>query len=223
MPAAGFVYLHGFASSPSSQKARIFRERFAARQVRLEVPDLNQGEGGFMGLTITRMLRSAAAAGERARRAAGLERDAPVVYIGSSLGGYVAALLAARAPVAALVLLAPAFDFTGRFASHRPFEDLEAAAIRGYFEVYHYGLGAPARIGYELVDDGLRYEPFPAVSAPALVLHGRRDESVPCELSEKFCEGCENARLVVLDDDHQLLATIEPIWRETEAFLAPWL
>lgn len=221
---AAFVYLHGFASSPSSQKARVLRERFAAKRVRLEVPDLNAGEDGFAGLTITRMLASARAAADRGRAAAGLGRGGPAVVLGSSLGGYVGALLAAREPIAALVLLAPAFDFTGRFASHFPFEDLETAAIRGYFEVYHYGLAAPARVGYELVNDGLRYEPFPETGkTPVLAIHGRRDGSVPFELSERFCAGKENARLVLLDDDHQLTASIEPIWEETEKFLAPWM
>jgi pimeloyl-ACP methyl ester carboxylesterase len=220
---APFVYLHGFASSPGSQKARVLRERFAAKKVRLEVPDLNEGPDDFRGLTITRMLASARAAIDRARRAAGLAPDAPACLLGSSLGGYVAALLAAREPVAAVVLLAPAFDFTGRFASHFPFEDLELAAIRGYFEVFHYGLAAPAKVGYELIEDGLHYEAFPDVRAPCLAIHGRRDESVPCELSERFCAGRASARLLVLDDDHQLTASVERIWEETEKFLAPWM
>jgi pimeloyl-ACP methyl ester carboxylesterase len=220
---AAFVYLHGFASSPASQKARVLRERFAARKVRLEVPDLNEGEDGFRGLTIARMLRSAADAAARARREAGLAADAPSVLIGSSLGGYVAALLAAREPAAAVVLLAPAFDFVGRFASHFPFEDLETAAIRGYFEVYHYGLAAPAKVGYGLIDEGLRYEPFPDVTAPTLVVHGRRDQSVPSDLSERFCADRPAARLILLDDDHQMLASTERIWEETQAFLAAWM
>jgi hypothetical protein len=221
---AAFVYLHGFASGPGSQKARFLRERFAARKVRLEVPDLNEGEDGFRGLTITRMLAGARAAAARARAATGLDADAPAVVLGSSLGGYAAALLAARDPaVAALVLLAPAFDFIGRFASHYPFEDLEAAAIRGYFEVYHYGLARSAKVGYELIDDGLRYEPFPDVAAPTLVIHGRRDESVPPELTERFAEGKPAAKVVLLDDDHQLIASLPRIWQEVEAFLEPWM
>ncbi len=50
------VYLHGFASSPGSKKAGYFRERFAARGIELEIPDLAQGD--FDRLTITRQLGS---------------------------------------------------------------------------------------------------------------------------------------------------------------------
>jgi pimeloyl-ACP methyl ester carboxylesterase len=223
MSSAGFVYLHGFASSPSSQKARVFRERFAARGVRLEVPDLNEGPGGFCGLTVTRMLAATRAAAGRACGAAAAGAAGPLVLIGSSLGGYVAALYAAREPVAALVLFAPAFDFAGRFASHFALEDMAAAEARGSIEVFHYGLGAPAKIGWDLVADGRSYEPFPDVSAPTLVFHGRRDESVPVALTERFAAGKKNVRVVILEDDHQLLASTERIWTEMEGFLSPWL
>jgi hypothetical protein len=220
---AGFVYLHGFASSPSSQKARIYRERFASRGVRLEVPDLNEGPGGFRGLTISRMIAAGRAAAARAREAAGVGREGPAVVIGSSLGGYVAALLAAREPVAGLVLLAPAFDFGGRIEAHYPFEDFRAAEARGYFEVFHYGMGAPAKVGYELLVDARRFEPFPDVKVPVLIFHGKRDESVPISLSEEFAKGRANVRLVALDDDHQLLATTERIWKEMSEFAGQWI
>ncbi len=38
-----FIYLHGFASSPSSRKARFFEERFRELGIGLEVPDLAEG------------------------------------------------------------------------------------------------------------------------------------------------------------------------------------
>ena len=38
------VYLHGFASGPSSRKARFFAERFAELGIGLEIPDLAQGD-----------------------------------------------------------------------------------------------------------------------------------------------------------------------------------
>jgi len=46
-----FVYLHGFASSPSSRKARFFAERFRELGIGLEVPDL--AEGDFRNLTLS--------------------------------------------------------------------------------------------------------------------------------------------------------------------------
>ena len=49
-----FVYLHGFASSPSSRKARFFGERFRELGIGLEIPDL--AEGDFRNLTLTAQL-----------------------------------------------------------------------------------------------------------------------------------------------------------------------
>src|SRR5437763_17186667 len=95
-----FVYLHGFASSPESRKAHFFGEQLRRLGLIVNVPDL--AEGDFERLTISAQLRVI-------ERVSGLN---PTILIGSSLGGYLAALYAARHPeVDRLVLLAPAFDF----------------------------------------------------------------------------------------------------------------
>src|SRR5664279_2468614 len=49
------LYLHGFASSPKSRKAQLFRKRFAEAGVDLEISDLEQG--AFRNLTIGGQLR----------------------------------------------------------------------------------------------------------------------------------------------------------------------
>ena len=104
-----FVYLHGFASGPSSQKARFFRERFAELGIGLEIPDL--AEGRFEQLTISGQLGVM-------ERAIGGD---PATLIGSSMGGYLAALYAARHPeVEKLVLLAPA---CASFDAYRDYEE----------------------------------------------------------------------------------------------------
>ena len=99
------VYLHGFASSPSSSKAQYFRGKFAERGISIEIPQLD--EGRFEALTISGQL-------DVIERTVGQE---PGVLMGSSLGGYLAALYASRHPtqVERLVLLAPAFQFPRRW------------------------------------------------------------------------------------------------------------
>ena len=99
------VYLHGFASSPHSSKAQFFLRKFAALGVPMEIPILD--EGRFEELTISGQLAVI-------ERAVG---DQPAILIGSSLGGYLAALYANRHPaqVEKLVLLAPAFQFPRRW------------------------------------------------------------------------------------------------------------
>jgi len=208
-PAARHLYLHGFASGPRSSKAVFLKGRFAARGVDLVVPDLNEGEGGFTGLTVTRMLDRVA------RELAGAER---AILFGSSLGGYTAALHAARDPrVERVVLLAPAFSFGRRFLERLP-PEVRAA---GRFDVFHHDAGAMRPISTAIFEDAERYPEFPDVRCPALAIHGRFDESVPVELSERFAADRPNVRLVVLEDDHQLRtpASLEAIWRETAAFV----
>ncbi len=73
-----FFYLHGFASSPDSGKARFFRDRLAERGIALAAPDFNGPD--FDSLTVTRMLGQLDAAIDRAPAG-------PVALIGSSLEG----------------------------------------------------------------------------------------------------------------------------------------
>ena len=49
-----FLYLHGFASAPSSTKAKFFRDKFRQRGIELAVPQLDGGD--FRSMTITRQL-----------------------------------------------------------------------------------------------------------------------------------------------------------------------
>ncbi|PLZ96401.1 esterase, partial [Fischerella thermalis CCMEE 5328] len=53
-----FIYLHGFASSPNSAKARYIRDRFAELNIKVNIPDLNFGD--FSHLTITRQINQVA-------------------------------------------------------------------------------------------------------------------------------------------------------------------
>ncbi|MFN7646439.1 MAG: alpha/beta hydrolase [Acidobacteriota bacterium] len=202
------IYLHGFASSPSSRKATFFAGRLRRAGAACDVPALDGGD--FSGLTITGQLAvvDALAAGE------------PVSLIGSSLGGYLAALYAAtHANVERVVLLAPAFGFARRW----PRRLGEAAVARwraeGSMPVFHYAAGEERRVGIGLLDDGARYPDFPDVRQPALLFHGRRDEVVPYTYSEEFQALHPAARLHLLESGHELTDVLETIWPVTAEFL----
>lgn len=201
------IYLHGFASGPGSKKATLLRERFREQGIELCVPDL--AEGDFEHLTITRQL----ALVER------LAGGRAVSLIGSSMGGYLAALYAARHPgVERVVLLAPAFGFARRLPSFLTAEQFAAWERTGGHEFFHYGEGRPVRLHFGLIEDARRYEEFPEVTQPALILHGARDRDVPWELSARYAETRPNVRLVPLDDGHELADSLERVWLETRAF-----
>ena len=204
-----FVYLHGFASSPSSRKARFFAERFRELGIGLETPDLAQGD--FRNLTLTAQLNLIAQLG----------RDQPVSLIGSSMGGYLAALYAARHPgnVEKLVLLAPAFSFTSRWPQLLGEPAMEQWKRTNTLKVFHYSEGREVELGYQLVEDAEQYEAYPEVEQPVLIFHGRHDTVVPPEFSVTFAERHPNARLHLLDSDHELTNVLDTMWIETEEFL----
>jgi pimeloyl-ACP methyl ester carboxylesterase len=206
------LYLHGFASSPASTKATVIGGRLRARGVTFRCPDLNVPE--FRTLTMTRMLGQA----DRELDALG----GPASLIGSSLGGALAILAAARWPqrVERLVLLAPAVMFARPGHHLIPPERVEQWRAEGALPVFHYASGGERPLAFGFYEDSLQYDVFGARFAqPALVFQGRRDTSVDPAGVEAFCSGRANVSLVLLDDDHQLAASLDRIWEGTRAFL----
>ncbi len=204
------LYLHGFASGPASRKARFFRQRLQAAGACVEVPDL--AAGNFEGLTISGQLAviERAAAGEA------------VSLVGSSLGGYLAALYAARHPeVERVVLLAPAFAFARGWSASLAPGRLEEWRRRGFIPVYHYAEDRECRLGYQLLEDAARYEDYPDLRQPALVFHADRDEVVPVESSRRFAQGRANVRLEILASGHDLLNALDDMAPKIARFLLP--
>jgi pimeloyl-ACP methyl ester carboxylesterase len=208
------VYLHGFASGPGSTKARAIAGRFAGQGVPVAVPDLTPGADGFERSTPTSML----AVAEEALAAS----PGPHGVIGSSLGGWLAALAASRLPaVERLVLLAPAFRLHERWSARAGARGLAQWRDAGSTEVFHHATARNRRIGWAFFEDAARWPAFPEVKVPTLVLTGRRDDTVPLEDVEAWVARTPAARLVVVDDGHELTASLDRIWEEARAFLRP--
>ena len=200
---ASVLYLHGFASGPASSKGQYFQRRFGDAGIEVYQPDL--AEGDFPNLTVSRQLDAARKAAEAVR---------PVLVIGSSLGGYLAALLAAGHPrlVPALVILAPAFNFARRWAERLGEAQMAAWKESGAREVYHYGEKRDLPLRYGFYEDALKHSPFPTFSQPGLILHGRNDDVVDATQSIDYAQGKSNIRLEILDSDHALTDVLDEIW-----------
>ena len=207
------LYLHGFGSGPGSHKAQALARRFAELGVRMEVPDLTPGADGFERSTPSSMRDVA--------RAALATGSPPHAIIGSSLGGYIAATMAAEdRSIERLVLLAPAFRLFERWGARLGPADLADWRAHG-LETMHHASNRRRRIGWPFFEDAQGWPAFPFVTVPTLCIAGRRDDTVPLADVEAFVERTPTARLVVVDDGHELAASLDRIFDEARAFLRP--
>ena len=203
-------YLHGFASSAKSTKAAYFAERLREHDIRLDCPDFNEPE--FATLTLTRMID---------QLGSNLANGA-VTLIGSSLGGTLAILAAQKfaSRIDRVVLLAPAVMFAKSGHHLLPPERIEEWKRRGALPFFHYAHGEERLLNVSFHEDSLRHDAFNAViQQPTLVFQGLRDASVDHRTVEAFARTRPNVTLSLLDDDHQLVASLPRMWESVAPFL----
>lgn len=205
------VYLHGFASSATSTKGTFLAGKFLERGITVHMPDFNQPD--FSTLTVSRMVQQVEAILDTLP-------EGPVTLIGSSLGGFVAVQVALRRKIDRLVLLAPALEFTGDRLETLGDKTLKEWEAGGFLNVFHYGYGRMMPLHYGIYKDGLGYECANAkLSMPILIFQGRRDTAVDPLMVERWASCRDNVQLVMLDDDHQLGASLDTIWETTRDWL----
>jgi uncharacterized protein len=170
---------------------------FSGFGIELLVPDLNRPSFTRLSpLAILHELDSLLArdlAGPRIR------------LIGSSLGGWMATLFAAKHPtlVDRMVLVAPAFDFGERWRE-RLGEDGVERWLAGEETLFQGadGVAVPVHPNFYIEASALPQRPIAPV--PALILHGVRDEIIPIESSRRYANEVSRVELIELPADHRL-------------------
>ena len=203
----GVVFLGGFNSDMTGTKAEDLAAFCAARGqafLRFDYSGHGASGGRFVDGTIGRWAEDAACALDRLTQG-------PQILIGSSMGGWIALLLALRRPerVKGLIGIAAAPDFTARMATELPAE-ARAALQRDGIWYRPSAYGDPYPITRALLEEGrnhlLLQGPVP-LSIPVRLLHGQQDPDVPWELSLKIAEavtGPDVQVVLVKDGDHRL-------------------
>ena len=204
------VYLHGFASSPQSTKAQFFARKFAEAGVEFEAPALDQGN--FEKLTVCGQLRVV--------EQKVTDGEKPVL-MGSSLGGYLAALYADQHPKAVdrVILIAPAFQFLERWKARLSAQEIAQWEQTGWAPVYHYGSKTEQHLGYQFLEDAEKYDAIPDYHQRGLILHGTEDRVVPSQVSYDYALKHAHTRLALFKSGHELTDVLEDLWLETAAFL----
>ena len=191
-----FIYLHGFASSPQSQKATAFKKRFSELGLPLTVPDLEGGD--FKHLTISRQIRII-------NETLDAFPDATWALIGSSMGGYLAALTGQLRPeVKALYLMCPGFNFIRRWRLAMADEIQKG---EGLIRVFNYRYNKNMELDLEIFEDAEQWEAIDFDRPVSTrIIHGLHDETVDIEESRNFARQHSWVNLKELDSDHGLIS-----------------
>lgn len=195
----GLLWLGGFKSDMQGSKALALdawaREHGRAA-VRFDYSGHGESGGDFADGTIGRWLEESVAVFERFC-------DGPQILIGSSMGGWMALLLAreikkrqenlgenleenqqARASLAGLVLIAPAPDFTEELMwkrfSPEVKQEIESKGL--WLRPSDYGDGSPYPITRNLIEEGRNHLVLGSaidLGCPVRILQGAQDPDVP--------------------------------------------
>ena len=203
------VWLGGFRSDMAGTKAQALADWAQDRgraYVRFDYFGHGESEGEFAKGTITRWRDDALAVLETLV-------EGPAVLVGSSMGGWISCLVAGAVPqrVAAMVLIAPAPDFTIDLIEPN-LSDAERASLaeRGYFEEpSEYG-PEPNIFTRALIEDGRANRVLTGVietGCPVHILQGMADPDVPYAHAVRLMEhlsGDDVVLTMIRDGDHRL-------------------
>jgi pimeloyl-ACP methyl ester carboxylesterase len=211
----GLFWLGGFNSDMKGTKA-LALDAWAADHgrgcVRFDYSGHGESGGAFADGTIGRWLEESVAVFAQFCRG-------PTVVIGSSMGGWMALLLArevarrsTEASLAGLVLIAPAPDFTEELMwkgfSPEIRREIETKGV--WLRPSDYGDGTPYPITRALIEDGRNHLLLGSsidVGCPVRILQGAQDPDVPWKHAFTLAQRlpAEDVVLTVIQDgDHRL-------------------
>ena len=212
--APGLFWLCGYTADMSGSKATAL-DGFAAEKglacTRFDYSGHGQSGGDFLDGTISDWLEEAIAVFDRYTLG-------PVIVVGSSMGGWIALLLAealrrrGESRVAGLILIAPATDMTKDVMWDRhPKKARKELETTGFYRQP----GEPAERNHDvvtmkLIEDGARHlfgDRLIETGCPVHILHGTNDESVPWQLSTALVSRLASDDVVltlIKEGDHRL-------------------
>ncbi|MBO6687072.1 MAG: alpha/beta fold hydrolase [Henriciella sp.] len=203
-----FVWLSGFKSDMTGTKVTVL-ETWAQQAghgfLAFDYSGHGVSGGAFEDGTISAWREDALAAIE------GLTSGA-LVLVGSSMGGWMALLsaLALKNRVAAMVLIAPAPDFTQKLMWPEFSAEQQAEIMDQGRTLRPSDYGDPYPITRDLIEDGKLWALLDApidLTCPIRILQGMQDPDVPWQHAFRLVEALKSEDLVfslIKDGDHRL-------------------
>ncbi len=203
------LWLGGFRSEMVGTKAEALAAWAASGGrdfLRFDYFGHGASDGDFEAATVTRWREDALAVIDQLT-------EGPLVLVGSSMGGWLACLagMVRAARVRALVLIAPAADFTEKLMRPSlPDEAREAFARDGVWRRPSLYDPAGYPITRALIEDGARWSILPGpvpIEAPVRILQGGADPDVPWRHALELAHAIKGDDVVftlVRDGDHRL-------------------
>jgi len=208
----GLVWLGGYGSDMLGTKASYlddFAHQHKCACLRHDYSGHGESGGVFLEGTISRWL-------EQSLAVYALKARGQQILVGSSMGGWIALRMAQEiqkradlAPLAAIILIAPAPDFTATMIEPALNDaQKELLQSQGFLEIAtEYGT---ARYSHALIEDGrgnLVQQGLIETGCPVHIIHGCRDATVPHHYSLELMTHLplENVTLTLVQDgDHRL-------------------
>jgi uncharacterized protein len=206
-----FIYLHGFASGPGSQKACIFKNNFDKFNLSIRIPDLQQGD--FENITLTKQI-------SLVQNIIDENSGVDFALIGSSMGAYIALLIAeTRKEIKALYLMAPGFNFLNRWMENMGWDKNSLFATPDFVQVYHYSFNREVSLNTNMFRDAVKWDSLLLTrNIPIRIVHGLDDETVSIQESRDFSSSRPWCQIKELDSDHGLLSCIDWIVEDCMKF-----
>jgi pimeloyl-ACP methyl ester carboxylesterase len=202
------VFLPGFGSDMAGAKALALADWCAAEGralLRLDYSGHGASGGDFTAGTIGTWA-------DDARRTIAAVTEGPLVLVGSSMGGWIALLVALAMPqrVVGLVGVAAAPDFTEDLMWEAMPPAARETLMREGVLMMPSRTGEPTPITRALIEEGRRHLLLGAeiaLDCPVRLLHGQQDPDVPWQTALRIAErlrGADVRVVLVKDGDHRL-------------------
>jgi len=210
------IFMPGFFSNMEGTKATFLEEqcrKSGQAYIRFDYRGHGQSDGKFEDGTFTDWLNDTLLVLDQLA-------EAPVVAVGSSMGGWIALLAALKRPdkIRGLVGIASSPDFTDDIWHHRMTDQQRNQMNeQGFITQPSEYRNEPVIITKKLLESGkdhlLLHKPSLTLDIPVALIHGKKDADVPWQKSEKLHRliGKENSELILIPDGGHRLSREEDL------------